>query len=481
MNGALVSSFERWRDHIIEEQQLKKKAFKVVQRMLNGALVTSFEKWKQEIVLKAKALKVLKMWSNRGLATALTCWMDAVDEIIRMRGVVNRVLMRWTHGCLTDAWNTWTDFVLKQQESRSESMLHVVSLEMPFDYMAMLASASERNFYKENVKMQVCSCLNVPTDGVQVLLVPPTLNENGKASSNFMMVKVVLSDVLDSEGNPLLEARDCLLPLCEAAVEPTSQFANISSDFVVTANSADPKGLASTSVVDLLNDLTIQLWLWQQRFPRGPPLTPPLTPTSTQDLYISSSASPYISGSASTQKNIIRDSTLFDTNSNARDPTISDSRSSRVDRFTGDSTLLDTNSYARDSPSFDARFKDSNSNARYPTISDPRSKDSRFKGSITDDILTFGQYAGGIMRAESPTQKRSESPTHKPWRALDFVHDSLNPAYVNAGRPLSLFRPSNSAPPQRSPDSSDHLQGASMFAGELPEFHAEIPKNHVAF
>jgi len=444
MNGALVSSFERWRDHIIEEQQLKKKAFKVVQRMLNGALVTSFEKWKQEIVLKAKALKVLKMWSNRGLATAWTCWMDAVDEINRMRGVVNRVLMRWTHGCLTDAWNTWTDFVLKQQESRSEAMLHVVSLEMPFDYMAMLASASERDFYKEKVKMQVCSCLNVPTDGVQVVLVPPTLNENGMASSNFMMVKVVLSDVLDSEGNPLFEARDCVLPLCEAAVEPTSQFANISSDLVVTANHADPKGLASTSVVDLLHDLTIQLWLWQQRFPRGPPLTPP--PTSTQDLYISSSASPYISGSA-----------------------------------TGDSTLFDTNSYARDSPSFDSRFKDSNSNARYPTISDSRSKDSRFKGSITDDILTFGQYAGGIMRAESPTQKRSESPTHKPWRALDFVHDSLNPAYVNAGRPLSLFRPSNSAPPQRSPDSSDHLQGASMFAGELPEFHAEIPKNHVAF
>ena len=36
--------------------------------MLNGALVTSFEKWQHEIVLKAKALKVLKMWYNTGLA-----------------------------------------------------------------------------------------------------------------------------------------------------------------------------------------------------------------------------------------------------------------------------------------------------------------------------------------------------------------------------------------------------------------------------
>ena len=29
MNGALVSSFERWRDHIMEEQQMKGKALKV--------------------------------------------------------------------------------------------------------------------------------------------------------------------------------------------------------------------------------------------------------------------------------------------------------------------------------------------------------------------------------------------------------------------------------------------------------------------
>ena len=67
MNGALVSSFERWRDHIIEEKQMKKKALKVVQRMLNGALVWSFERWRDNIIeekqLKSKALKVeLNPW-----------------------------------------------------------------------------------------------------------------------------------------------------------------------------------------------------------------------------------------------------------------------------------------------------------------------------------------------------------------------------------------------------------------------------------
>ena len=31
MNGALVSTFGRWKHHIIEEKQIKTKAFKVVQ------------------------------------------------------------------------------------------------------------------------------------------------------------------------------------------------------------------------------------------------------------------------------------------------------------------------------------------------------------------------------------------------------------------------------------------------------------------
>jgi len=30
MNGVLVSAFERWRDHIIEEKQMKNKTMKVI-------------------------------------------------------------------------------------------------------------------------------------------------------------------------------------------------------------------------------------------------------------------------------------------------------------------------------------------------------------------------------------------------------------------------------------------------------------------
>ena len=75
MNGALVSSFERWREHIIEEKQMKNKALRVVQRMLNGALVSAFERWRDHIIeekqLKSKALKVeLNPWHRTTRCTA---------------------------------------------------------------------------------------------------------------------------------------------------------------------------------------------------------------------------------------------------------------------------------------------------------------------------------------------------------------------------------------------------------------------------
>jgi hypothetical protein len=124
----------------------------------------------------------------------------------------------------------------------------------------------------------------------------------------------------------------------------------------------------------------------------------------------------------------------------------------------------------------DPTLFDSNSNARDSTSSHSRFKDARFKGSLIDDILTVGQYGGGIVRAESPTQKRAVSPTHKPWRALDFVHDSLNPAYLNA---------SNSAPHfQRSPDSPEATEASPcrLILASRYEFHGEAPKNHsIAF
>jgi len=43
-------TFERRRDHIIEEKQIKKKGLKVMRRLMNGALVLTFERWRDHII-----------------------------------------------------------------------------------------------------------------------------------------------------------------------------------------------------------------------------------------------------------------------------------------------------------------------------------------------------------------------------------------------------------------------------------------------
>jgi hypothetical protein len=45
----LVSTFERWKDHIIEEKQMRSKALKVMQRLVSGALISTFERWRDHI------------------------------------------------------------------------------------------------------------------------------------------------------------------------------------------------------------------------------------------------------------------------------------------------------------------------------------------------------------------------------------------------------------------------------------------------
>ena len=62
MNGAMVSTLERWRHHILEEKQLRAKSLKVVQRIKNATLVNSCDVWagsvRGQLALKAKLLKI---------------------------------------------------------------------------------------------------------------------------------------------------------------------------------------------------------------------------------------------------------------------------------------------------------------------------------------------------------------------------------------------------------------------------------------
>ncbi len=76
MNGALVSSFERWRDHTQEAKRLVRAAQKVMSRWMTGALGSCFERWRDHIVeerlMKGKAFKVLQRMMNGALVYMLT-------------------------------------------------------------------------------------------------------------------------------------------------------------------------------------------------------------------------------------------------------------------------------------------------------------------------------------------------------------------------------------------------------------------------
>ena len=98
LNGALVSTFERWREHIIEEKQLKTKALKVMQRLMNGALFLAFESWREHMIeekqLRSKGLMIVRRLMNGALVPALASWQGYVEAQARFRFVTGRVHKR---------------------------------------------------------------------------------------------------------------------------------------------------------------------------------------------------------------------------------------------------------------------------------------------------------------------------------------------------------------------------------------------------
>ena len=111
MNGALVSTFEMWRDQIMEEKQMRAKARKVVQRMLNATLVQVLEVWRdmtaEEKQMKSKALKVVQRMLNATLVQVLEVWRDRTAEEKQMRAKARNVMHRLVNSALARLSATW--------------------------------------------------------------------------------------------------------------------------------------------------------------------------------------------------------------------------------------------------------------------------------------------------------------------------------------------------------------------------------------
>jgi hypothetical protein len=77
---AQVEIFERWRDVVVEERQIRTKTLKVVQRLMNRALQEGFERWRdraaEEKQMKAKALKVVQRLMSSALVGYFERWRD---------------------------------------------------------------------------------------------------------------------------------------------------------------------------------------------------------------------------------------------------------------------------------------------------------------------------------------------------------------------------------------------------------------------
>jgi len=113
MNQGLVEGFERWRDHVAEEKQMKAKALKVVQRLMNRGLVEGFERWRDHVAeekqMKAKALKVVHRLLKSALVVCFDKWTVRLADNVRIRAVLSKVLTQMMNHTLSVAFCSWKE------------------------------------------------------------------------------------------------------------------------------------------------------------------------------------------------------------------------------------------------------------------------------------------------------------------------------------------------------------------------------------
>jgi hypothetical protein len=114
-------------------------------------------------------------------------------------------------------------------------MRSMVSLEVPVtDRHTILFSQQHRDMFEKNIKVQVCATLDIPPAFVTVFVVSPWPDENKlgyniaipQPKTEHVSVKVILSDVVDKFGNVAMKAKEMMVPLAEAAIDPGSKFNN---------------------------------------------------------------------------------------------------------------------------------------------------------------------------------------------------------------------------------------------------------------
>ena len=124
MYGALVSCFERWRDNTIEENKMKSKALKVVQRKLNGALAKCLYAWNQFLVEETHTMMKLKSFTNRlllrTLSAVMSTWCENCMELRTVAAIDLKVVARWRKRTVVMCVDSWQKCTLEKMKKQTK-------------------------------------------------------------------------------------------------------------------------------------------------------------------------------------------------------------------------------------------------------------------------------------------------------------------------------------------------------------------------
>jgi hypothetical protein len=261
-------------------------------------------------------------------------------------------------------------FTRQLGEDKKPLMFSMVSLDIPVaDRHTLLFSQEYRSIFENNIKVQVCATLNVPSACVTVFVVAPWPDHENflLASEHVITVKVILSDVVDRFGDVTMKAKDMMVPLAEAAIDPGSKFA---TDDLPTAVHSQTLGFMSFPVAEFLENLARQVLQLQVNHNSSSRDDPPL-----QQLAVSQTCSSCLKSS--------EDKGIIDARKGTHSPRIAVNQACLIIDDIPDNSFID------------------NASLKSPRAFSPGAgRTHRHQDSATGILhgfLTIGQYAGALL------------------------------------------------------------------------------------
>jgi len=243
-----ASAFQRLCEHHGELQRLRSVCTRVVQRWTHRALTTAWGKWLAELFRACKVLRILNLWKNKVLASGFNTWRLCCLQQKCLASISQRVALRWASRHVSLAFDSLFDYYVEMVAKRDE-VVHVVTLEMPLVDTSAHALRQDARALETSLQSQICECLHVPSEHVQVLLITQphthTHTHIPKDTSYPVIFKVLLTGVVGAGGGYAREASHLMHHLAQAAVSAKEPYVFTKEPYIsaneayVSANETD--------------------------------------------------------------------------------------------------------------------------------------------------------------------------------------------------------------------------------------------------